>query len=214
MFGVTTPCVTTARERLEELGYEVLVFHQTGVGGESMEALVRAGFVTAVLDVTTTELCDELAGGVFPAAADRLEVAGALGIPQVVSLGALDMVNFGPRDTVPAELAGRNLYVHNPTVTLMRTTPEECAELGRRIARKLNAATGPTALFVPLRGVSLIAVEGQPFHDPEADEALFAALREHLEPAVETHWLDLDVNDERFALAMADRLHEMIAMAQ
>jgi uncharacterized protein (UPF0261 family) len=209
MFGVTTPCVTRARERLEELGYEVLVFHQTGVGGESMEALVKSGFVTAVLDVTTTELCDELVGGVFPAAGDRLEVAGALGIPQVVSVGALDMVNFGPRESVPAEHAARTLYVHNPTVTLMRTTPEECAELGRRIARKLNAATGPTALFVPLRGVSLIAVEGQPFHDPEADGALFGALREHLDPAVETHWLDMDVNDDRFAVAMADRLHAL-----
>jgi uncharacterized protein (UPF0261 family) len=213
MFGVTTACVTKARERLAELGYEVLVFHQTGVGGESMEALMKGGFVAASLDVTTTELCDELVGGVFPAVPDRLEVAGSLGIPQVVSLGALDMVNFGPRDTVPPQFANRNLYVHNPTVTLMRTTPEECAELGRRIARKLNAATGPTALFVPLRGVSAIAVEGAPFHDPEADEALFEALREHLEPGVEAHWLDLDVNDERFALAMADRLHELTRTA-
>jgi uncharacterized protein (UPF0261 family) len=211
MFGVTTPCVTRARERLEELGYEVLVFHQTGVGGESMEALMKAGFITASLDVTTTELCDSLVGGVFPAAPDRLEVAGSLGLPQVVSLGALDMVNFGPMDTVPEQFRGRNLYVHNPTVTLMRTSPEECAELGRRIAAKLNAARGPTALFVPSKGVSAIAVEGQPFHDPVADEALFAALRENLEPRVEVHWLDLDVNDERFALAMADRLHEMMA---
>ncbi|MEZ5101031.1 MAG: Tm-1-like ATP-binding domain-containing protein [Thermoleophilia bacterium] len=209
MFGVTTPCVTRARERLEELGYEVLVFHATGTGGQSMEALIRDGFVTASLDVTTTELADELVGGVLSAGPERLDAAGAVGIPQVVSLGALDMVNFGPRETVPERFAGRNLYVHNPTVTLMRTTPEECAELGRRIARKLNAATGPTALFVPLGGVSMIDVEGMPFHDPEADEALFAALRETLDPRVEAHWLDLDVNDERFALALADRLHEL-----
>ena len=131
MFGVTTPCVTHARERLEELGYEVLVFHATGAGGQSMEALVAGGFVAGVLDATTTELADELVGGVLSAGPDRLEAAGAAGVPQVVSLGALDMVNFGPRETVPPEFEGRNLYVHNPTVTLMRTTSDECAELGR-----------------------------------------------------------------------------------
>jgi uncharacterized protein (UPF0261 family) len=210
MFGVTTPCVTTARERLEELGYEVLVFHQTGTGGQSMEELVRAGFVVGVLDVTTTELCDELVGGVLAAHPERLEVAGAAGVPQVVSLGALDMVNFGPMDTVPERFRSRNLYVHNPSVTLMRTTPEECAELGRRVATKLSAATGPTALFIPLKGVSMIATEGQPFHDPEADEALFSAVRKHLGPNVELHELNMDVNDPRFAVAMADRLHEML----
>jgi uncharacterized protein (UPF0261 family) len=210
MFGVTTPCLTAARERLEELGYEVLVFHATGTGGQSMEALMHGGFVAASLDVTTTELADDLVGGVLSAGPHRLDAAGELGIPQVVSLGALDMVNFGPRDTVPTQFADRNLYVHNPTVTLMRTTPEECAELGRRVARKLNAARGPTALFVPLRGVSMIAVEGQPFHDAAADEALFGALREHLDPSVEAHWLELDVNDPQFALAMADRLHELV----
>jgi uncharacterized protein (UPF0261 family) len=208
MFGVTTPCVTVARERLEELGYEVLVFHATGTGGQSMEALIKGGFITASLDITTTELADDLVGGVLSAGAERLEAAGVLGIPQVVSLGALDMVNFGPMETVPEKFRGRNLYVHNPTVTLMRTTPEECAELGRRIARKLNAATGPTALFVPLSGVSLIATEGEVFHDPAADESLFSALRENLDERVETHWLDLDVNDPEFALAMANRLHE------
>jgi len=210
MFGVTTPCVTKARERLEELGYEVLVFHQTGTGGQSMEELVRAGFIKGLLDVTTTELCDELVGGVLPAHPKRLEVAGALGVPQVVSLGALDMVNFGPKNTVPEKFRDRTFHVHNPTVTLMRTKPEECAELGRRIARKLNAATGPTALFVPLRGVSMIATEGQPFHDRTADEALFSAVREHLGPNVELHEVDTDINDPGFALAMADRLHEML----
>jgi uncharacterized protein (UPF0261 family) len=210
MFGVTTPCVTRARERLEELGYEVLVFHATGTGGQSMEALARGGFLAGVLDITTTELADELVGGVLSAGPDRLETAGELGLPQVVSLGALDMVNFGPRETVPPQFEGRNLYVHNPTVTLMRTTPEECAELGRQIARKLSAATGPTALYVPLKGVSMIATEGGPFYDPEADEALFGALRDGLGSNVEVHELDLDVNDPAFAEAMANRLHELV----
>jgi uncharacterized protein (UPF0261 family) len=210
MFGVTTPCVTTAREWLEERGYEVLVFHQTGTGGRSMEELVRAGLIAGVLDVTTTELCDELVGGVFPSQPDRLTVAGSTATPQVVSLGALDMVNFGPLDTVPERFRERTLYVHNASVTLMRTSPEECAELGRRVAAKLNAATGPTALFVPLRGVSMIATEGQPFHDPKADEALVKALRENLEDRVEVHECDLEVNDSEFALAMARRLDEML----
>src|SRR4051812_17156796 len=211
MFGVTTQCVTRARERLEELGYEVLVFHATGTGGQSMEALARGGFLAGVLDATTTELADDLVGGVLSAGPDRLEAAGELGLPQVVSLGALDMVNFGPRETVPPQFEGRNLYVHNPTVTLMRTTPAECRELGRRIGRKLSAAKGPTALFVPLRGVSAIAVEGQPFHDAEADAALLEGIRETLDPGVEVHELDLDVNDPAFADAMANRLHELIA---
>jgi uncharacterized protein (UPF0261 family) len=211
MFGVTTPAVTRARERLEELGYEVLVFHATGTGGQSMEALARGGFLAGILDLTTTELADDLVGGVLSAGPDRLEAAGELGLPQVVSLGALDMVNFGPRETLPPQFEDRNIYVHNPTVTLMRTTPEECAELGRRVARKLSAATGPTALFVPLKGVSMIATEGGPFHDAAADEALFSALRENLGPSVELHELDLDVNDPAFADAMANRLHEMVS---
>ena len=209
MFGVTTPSVTEARKRLEELGYEVLVFHATGTGGQSMEALMRSGFITASLDVTTTELADELVGGVLSAGAERLEAAGELGIPQVVSLGALDMVNFGPFESVPARFSERLLYKHNPTVTLMRTTPEECAELGRVIAQKLNRAQGPLTVFVPLKGVSLIATEGQVFHDPAADEALFGALREHLDPDVDVRELELDVNDPEFANAMADRLHAL-----
>ena len=211
MFGVTTAAVTTARERLEELGYEVLVFHQTGAGGGSMEKLLASGFAVGSLDVTTTEFCDQVAGGVLAAVPERLESAGAAGLPQVVSLGALDMVNFGPRDTVPERYADRNLYVHNPTITLMRTTPDECREIARLVARKLNAANGPTVLFIPLRGVSAIATEGQPFHDPMADEALFSTLREELDTAkVEVHELELDVNDEAFALAMANRLHELL----
>jgi uncharacterized protein (UPF0261 family) len=211
MFGVTTPAVTTARERLEELGYEVLVFHQTGAGGGSMEKLLEAGYAVGSLDVTTTEFCDQVAGGVLAAVPERLESAGAAGIPQVVSLGALDMVNFGPMESVPERYRGRNLYVHNPTITLMRTTPDECREIARIVARKLNAATGPTVLFVPLGGVSMIATEGQPFHDPVADEALFSTLRQELDPTrVEVHELDTHVNDPVFALAMANRLDELI----
>jgi uncharacterized protein (UPF0261 family) len=210
MFGVTTPCVTRARERLEELGYEVLVFHATGAGGQSMEALAHGGFLAGVLDVTTTELADELVGGVLSAGPARLEAAGAAGVPQVVSLGALDMVNFGPRETVPRQFEGRNLYVHNPTVTLMRTTPAECAELGRTIGRKLSAANGPTILFVPLKGVSMIDVEGQPFYDADADAALFAGLHETIDDSVEVHELDTDINDPEFAVAMANRLDEAI----
>ena len=209
MFGVTTPCVTHARALLEERGYEVLVFHATGTGGQSMEKLASEGFLAGMLDVTTTELADDLVGGVLSAGPARLEAAGSAGIPQVVSLGALDMVNFGPIETVPAEFRTRTLYQHNPTVTLMRTTPEECAELGRRVGAKLAMAKGPTAVFVPRRGVSMIDVEGQPFHDPEADEALRAGLRETI-GSVEIHELDLEINDERFAAAMANRLVEFI----
>jgi uncharacterized protein (UPF0261 family) len=206
MFGVTTPCVTAAREELERRGYEVLTFHATGTGGRAMEGLIDDGFIAGVLDVSTTELADELVGGVMSAGPDRLEVAGRLGIPQVVSVGALDMVNFGARETVPERFAGRLLHVHNPQVTLMRTTPQECAELGRRIATKLSGAQGPVALFLPLRGVSMISTEGGPFYDPAADAALFDAIREHVAPSVELHEMDVDVNDPAFAAAMADRL--------
>jgi uncharacterized protein (UPF0261 family) len=210
MFGVTTPCVTRARERLEARGYEVLVFHATGTGGRAMEALVSGGYLAGVLDVTTTELCDDLVGGVLSAGPDRLEAAGRAGLPQVVSLGALDMVNFGARDTVPPQFSDRNLYVHNPSVTLMRTTPAECAELGRRIAAKLSAATGPVAMFVPLGGVSMIDAPGQPFWDPEADAALFDAIRSGVGSNVELVELDCNVNDEAFADTMVDMLDSYV----
>ncbi|WP_138731786.1 Tm-1-like ATP-binding domain-containing protein [Modestobacter excelsi] len=214
MFGVTTPAVTTAREELERRGYEVLVFHATGTGGRSMESLVESGFVTGVLDLTTTELADDLVGGVLSAGPHRLEAAGRVGVPQVVSLGALDMVNFGPRESVPARFADRTLYVHNPSITLMRTTPEECAELGRRLGAKLSAATGPVALFVPLRGISAISGEDGPFADPDADAALLAGLRETLAPSVEVHEVDAHVNDPEFAVAMAARLDEFLGGAR
>jgi uncharacterized protein (UPF0261 family) len=210
MFGVTTPAVTAAREELERRGYEVLVFHATGTGGRAMESVVEAGFVAGVLDLTTTELADDLVGGVLSAGPHRLEAAGRLGVPQVVSLGALDMVNFGPRDTVPERFAGRTLYVHNPSVTLMRTSPEECVELGRRVGARLSAATGPVALFVPLRGISAIAGDGGPFADPEADAALLGGLRETLSPMVEVHEIDAHINDPAFAEAMAARLDDFL----
>ena len=212
MFGVTTPCLTTAREELERLGYEPVIFHATGVGGQAMEGLMESGFLRGVLDVTTTELCDDLVGGVLSAGPDRLEMAGRLGLPQVVSVGALDMVNFGARDTVPGRFEDRNLYVHNPSITLMRTTKDENAELGRRIASKLSAATGPTALFIPLGGVSMIDAEGQPFHDPEADAALFEELRK-VGGNVELVEMDEHVNDPEFAKAMVAKLDEYMSKA-
>lgn len=211
MFGVTTPCITRARARLESLGYEVLVFHMTGTGGRVLESLAAQGLLAGVLDVTTTELADELVGGIFSAGPDRLSAAGRAGIPQVVSVGALDMVNFGPMDTVPEKFRDRNLYVHNPITTLMRTTPGECAELGSRLAERLSRATGPTTLFLPLRGISAIAVPGGPFHDDVADRALFGAISDKLDTEkVTVVPMDVDVNDDRFADAMADKLHEQI----
>lgn len=211
MFGVTTPCIKTAKAYLEEQGYEVLVFHATGTGGRTMETLINAGFIKGVLDITTTEWCDELFGGVLNAGSHRLEAAGACDVPQVVSVGALDMVNFGPLDTVPEQYRGRNLYKHNPTVTLMRTTKEENIRLGEVIAEKLNAAKSPTALMLPLRGVSAIDGEGQPFNDPEADKALFDTLRANIGSNVELIELDSNVNDDAFALAAAKKLLELMS---
>jgi uncharacterized protein (UPF0261 family) len=210
MFGVTTPCVTAARETLEDLGYEVLVFHATGTGGRALEKLVRSGFLAGVLDVTTTELADELVGGVLSAGPDRLTAAGQAGIPQVVSLGALDMVNFGPRDTVPAAFRDRRLYEHNASVTLMRTTVDECRQLGEILARKLNVAKGPTSLFIPRGGVSMIAVAGKPFHDPAADDALIDALLANLDSRIDVVDRPVEINDPSFGPEMARRLHELM----
>jgi uncharacterized protein (UPF0261 family) len=211
MFGVTTPAVETARARLAELGYEVLVFHATGAGGRALEALAEARLVSGVLDLTTTELADDLVGGVLSAGPDRLTAAGAAGLPQVIAPGALDMVNFGPPATVPAQFSGRLFYEHNPTVTLMRTTAQEMAELGVRVGRKAAGAKGPTEVFWPDRGVSALDADGQPFYDPAADEACREALDRELTAAGLTlHRMDANVNDPAFAAAMADRLHQMI----
>lgn len=211
MFGVTTPCVKAAEDYLHEQGYDVLVFHATGTGGKCMEALIDQGFIKGVLDLTTTEWCDEVVGGVLNAGPDRLTAAGKNGIPQVVSVGALDMVNFGPMDTVPAQFKDRNLYKHNPTVTLMRTTADELKSIGHEIASRLANATGKTTLILPLKGVSMIDVEGQPFYDAEADKALFDTLRTELEGTnVEIVELDTDINDKEFAVAAAKKLISLL----
>ncbi len=206
MFGVTTDAVTTARGWLEDHGYEVLVFHATGAGGMSMEALMRSGHITGALDVTTTELADEVVGGILSAGPERLETAGALGLPQVVSLGSLDIANFGPIDAVPQRYRHRNLYEHNTAITLMRTTPEECSRIGEIMAAKLNAATGPLTVFIPLRGTSSIATEGGIFWDPAADEALIGKLKANLDRTVDVVEMDTHINDPVFATAMAERL--------
>lgn len=211
MFGLTTPAADEARVTLTELGYEVLVFHATGTGGRAMEKLVESGMLAGVCDITTTELADDLVGGVLTAGPKRLEIAGRLGVSQVVSLGALDMVNFGPRETVPERFDARNFIVHNPTVTLMRTTPEEMGELGRRIAAKLSRAQGPTELFIPLRGVSGIDVAGGPFEDATADAVLFEEVRRGLaESEVTVIERDQHINDPGFGRAMAEALHRLI----
>ena len=210
MFGVTTPCVETARGVLEAAGYEVLVFHATGNGGQAMESLIREGQIAGVLDVTTTELADELVGGILTAGPDRLTAAGQVGVPQVLSVGATDMVNFGPLDSVPKQFADRLLYEHNPTVTLMRTTPEECAAIGRVIGEKASHATGPVRILLPTRGVSAIDVEGQPFDNPDARRALFAAIHESAGDAEITE-RDEHINDAGFARAAAETLLSLIA---
>lgn len=209
MFGVTTPCVERARAVLEEAGYEVLVFHATGTGGQALESLVRDGVLDGVLDITTTELADELVGGVLTAGPSRLTAAAETGVPQVVSAGATDMVNFWAIDTVPPEFKHRTLYKHNENVTLMRTTAEECAEIGREIGRKLSTAHGPTAILLPLNGVSAIDQTGQPFDDPAARAALFAAIKESA-GQTEIQELDLHVNDPAFAEAAAKKLIAMM----
>jgi uncharacterized protein (UPF0261 family) len=210
MFGVTTPCVTAARKILEAAGYEVLVFHATGSGGRAMEGLIDDGFIDGVLDITTTELADELVGGILSAGPTRLTAASRHGIPQVVSIGAVDMVNFGPRDTVPARFAGRLFYQHNANVTLMRTTPDENAEIGRRIATRVGSTLGVARVILPLRGVSAIDAPDKPFHDPEASRRCREALREGLPPSVRVEELDAHINDTEFAERAAKCLLELL----
>ncbi len=206
MFGVTTPCVSAAQKILEQADFETLVFHATGTGGMTMESFIRDGVIAGVLDITTTELADELVGGILSAGKDRLTAAAIRGVPQVISLGALDMVNFGPRDTVPKKFDDRRFHQHNSSVTLMRTTPQENDKLGKEIAEKASAARGPTAVLAPLRGVSAIDKEGGPFWWPEADQALFQSLRNWISPDVKLIELDLHINDADFAKAAADTL--------
>lgn len=211
MFGVTTPCVDFAKEYLEERGYEVLVFHATGTGGKTMESLIDAGFFKGVLDITTTEWCDEIVGGVLGAGPDRLEAAGRNHVPQVVSVGALDMVNFGPIDTIPEKFKSRNLYKHNPTVTLMRTTVEENIKFGQKIAEKLNASFGKTVLILPLKGVSMIDAPGQPFYGSKEDEALFDTLKNNIDKdKVNIVEMDNNINEKAFAQRAAEELIKML----
>jgi len=213
MFGVTTPCVEQARRLLEDAGYEVLVFHATGSGGQAMETLITDGLIAGVLDITTTELADELVGGVLSAGPERLTAAARRGVPQVVSVGATDMVNFHARETVPERFRDRKLYQHNPSVTLMRTTADECRRIGADIGHKLSSAVGQACVLLPAQGVSAIDRAGQPFDDPAARQALFDALRESA-PGLEIHTLDLHINDPEFAKAAVDRLIELMAASR
>jgi uncharacterized protein (UPF0261 family) len=210
MFGNTTECVNQAKGILEEAGYEVLVFHSTGMGGRVMEGLIESGLVEGVLDVTTTEWADEWVGGILGAGPQRLEAAGKVGVPTIVTPGCLDMVNFGEPSTVPEAFAGRRFYHHNPQVTLMRTNAVECAELGRILAEKVNAYGGPVTVLLPLRAISVISAVGKPFYDADADAALFASIRQHLKKAVPLVEVDAEINDRVFAEACANALLEML----
>lgn len=210
MFGVTTTCVTNARKILEENDLEVITFHMTGSGGKSMENLIREGFINASLDVTTTELADEIVGGTLSAGPTRLTAARDKKIPQVVSVGALDMVNFGPKETVPEKFKNRNLYVHNENVTLMRTTAEECEKIALDICEKLNTSTSKVTLMLPLLGVSAISTKGQVFYDEKADEALFSTIRKNLKPNVELVELNCAINDQAFSDALAFKLLSLL----
>jgi uncharacterized protein (UPF0261 family) len=198
-FGNTTECVDACRELLEQAGYEVLVFHATGAGGRTMESLIESGMVAGVLDITTTEIADELVGGVLTAGPHRLEAAARGGVPAIVTPGCLDMVNFGSPESVPERYRQRSLYQHNPQVTLMRTTPAECKQLGRIIAEKLNASTAPVTLLIPTKAISIISAQGQAFYDPEADEALFASLKHHLRADIPIVEADCEINSPDFA---------------
>ena len=210
MFGNTTTCVNAAKQILEDAGYEVLVFAATGTGGRIMESLIESGMISAVLDITTTEWADELVGGVLTAGPTRLDATGKAGVPAIVTPGCLDMVNFGEPATIPAQFAGRTFYHHNPQVTLMRTTPEECAELGRILAEKVNAYTGPVTVLLPLKAISIISAPGQPFHDPVADAALFGAIKQHLRPGTPLVELDCEINAPEFSRACAEALLAML----
>ena len=211
-FGNTTKCIEQARKILEAAGYEVLVFAAVGTGGRTMESLIESGMVSGVLDITTTEWADELVGGVLSAGPNRLEAAARTGVPAVVGPGCLDMVNFGPRESVPAKFDGRLFYQHNPQVTLMRTSVEENLQLGRIIAGKLNASTGPVHVMLPLKGISVISAPGQPFHLPAADEALFTTLKAELRRDIPVQEVDCNINDAAYAETAAKILLQLIAL--
>ena len=212
MFGNTTQAVNIAKSVLEEAGYEVLVFHSTGMGGRIMESLIESGMVSGVLDITTTEWADELVGGVLSAGPTRLDAAGIAGVPAIVTPGCLDMVNFGERSTIPKKFADRLFYQHNPQVMLMRTSPKECEELGRILAEKVNAYTAPVTVLLPLKAISVISAPGCVFHDVAADAALFNAIKSNLKAGIPVVEMDAMVNDESFAKACAEALLANIAL--
>lgn len=214
MFGVTTPCVNYVRQSLEQEGFDCLVFHATGSGGRAMEQLVESGLITGVLDITTTEVADEIAGGVFPSGPHRFDRLIAAKVPLVLSLGAVDMVNFGSIDTVPDQFRQRKLHIHNAQVTLMRTNVEENRQIGRWIAEKLNRSSAPVRILIPEKGLSLLDVEGRPFFDPKADAALFESLETSLEqtPDRQVIRLPFDINDPQFADALLKNFHELLSL--
>ena len=209
MFGNTTKCVEAARAIVEREGFEVLVFHAVGSGGQTMESLIETGEIAGVLDVTLTEWADELVGGVMSAGPTRLDAAARTGTPAVIAPGCLDIVNFWEPHTLPEKYRGRRIYQHNAKQTLVRTDPAENAELGRIIASKLNRSIGPVAVYLPLGGISVISAPGGPYHWPEADAALFDSLRTHLRKDIPLHELNLHINDAAFARAMAEGLLAM-----
>lgn len=210
MFGNTTPAVTRARETFEKAGYEVLVFHATGTGGATMEQLIREGYFDGVFDITTTEWADELVGGVLTAGDTRLDAAAEKGVPQVIAPGCMDMVNFWARSTVPMEFEGRTFYMWNPNVTLMRTTAEENTRLGKILAEKANKSTASVAYFLPLKGVSQLDSPTNEFWDPEADRALYDAIKANVRADIPVYELDANINDDVFVDAMTGKLLEMI----
>jgi len=207
-FGNTTACVTEAKKVLEAAGYEVLVFAATGTGGRIMESVIESGIVSGVLDVTTTEWADELVGGNLNAGPERMDAAAKANVPVVVAPGCLDMVNFGEMASIPEKFKGRNFYIHNPQITLMRTTADECRQLGEIVAKKANAYQAGTAIMIPLKAISVISAAGQPFHDGAADAALFSALKANATVPVQE--FDLAINDKEFAQACAYKLIELI----
>jgi uncharacterized protein (UPF0261 family) len=210
MFGVTTPCVQAVTKQLEA-EVDCLVFHATGVGGQSMEKLADSGLLAGVIDVSTTEIADEIGGGVLSAGPTRLDVFAHHALPYVGACGALDMVNFGAWDSVPERFKGRRLYRHNPTVTLMRTTAQECRAIGEFIAAKLNAMAGPVRFLIPEGGVSALDKPGQPFHDPDADRALFTTIAQHFRAGADRKLISLPhhINDEAFAAALVAAWREV-----
>ncbi|MFC4994027.1 Tm-1-like ATP-binding domain-containing protein [Rubritalea tangerina] len=212
MFGNTTDCINHAAKVLENAGYEVLIFHATGIGGKTMESLIESGMVAGVLDITTTEWADELLGATLSAGPTRMDAMSKAKVPTVVAPGCLDMANYGERESLPSEHEGRTLYIHNPQVTLLRTNANECAQLGKILAQKANANPAPTAILNPLKTVSVISAEGQPFYDPEADKALFEAIHQHAK--VEVVDYDEEINSKTFAEAAANKLLELMAQNQ